>query len=107
MMRVGTALLVSASALLLGSCSGDDETPKGQYAEQCNNTPECAEGLECINSLCTIRCSSNTECRALSPTNGFCSGAVCYDACRSNFGCPNGLTCVMNLDTQGTCRVFQ
>jgi hypothetical protein len=99
------ALTMWAATLLL-SCSGDDETPKGNYAEQCGSTSECAEGLECVNRLCTIRCTTTTECRALSPTDGFCSGGVCYDACRSNFGCPAGLTCVMNLDSQGTCMVF-
>jgi hypothetical protein len=97
--------------LALGSwaasgCGGDDESQVALFAEECNT--ECGNGLSCINHICTTMCTETTEasvCRPLSSLPTTCSNGYCYLSCMSQFNCPNGLTCTMSLEPQGTCRV--
>ena len=85
------------------SCGGDDGTPVGQYAEQCDESTKCADGLICSFNLCTTRCSSNQECQALNSAAA-CVGGTCFNTCVDTFNCPNGLVCQMVASTNGTCR---
>jgi hypothetical protein len=100
---MGRIALLLGAMLLLGSCSGDDESPAGQYAEECDATTKCAEGLQCILGLCTASCASDMDCKALSPA-GTCAGGTCFDACRDRTNCRSGLICEMFGSVEGTCR---
>lgn len=97
-------VVVVGMVLGLWSCSGDDASPVGQYAEQCDPTTTCADGLQCIFNMCTASCTTQEECRAWSST-GICMGGTCFDSCVDTFNCPPGLGCNMVASTSGTCRV--
>ena len=87
-------------------CGGDDEASLGHFAEACGS---CADGLQCINGICTAACTPATTAMVCEPLAGgrphVCSGGYCYLSCMSQFNCPNDLRCTMSLETQGTCRV--
>lgn len=100
---MGRIALLLGAMVLLGSCSGDDESPVGQYAEECDVTTTCAEGLQCTQGLCTRPCSSEMECKALSPA-GTCFSGFCYEGCRDRSHCPGQLVCQMFGVSDGTCR---
>ena len=92
------SLFVSAAA----GCAGGDEEATPQYAEPCEGV--CAEGLECVNRLCTIRCGSANDCVPISPT-AICDSNYCYEPCMSTFNCPNGLACTQQQTSMRmTCR---
>jgi hypothetical protein len=91
-----TALLTLAMGLTL-SCSGDDESAKGSYGEQCGGA-DCAEGLTCQrfpsgNGVCTGMCTSTADCRAAFTPQSVCSGGRCYEPCTDNSHCPSGFQC--------------
>lgn len=94
---VGAALFVST-----GSCAGSDEDVPARFAETCAN--DCAEGLECVNRLCTARCAATTDCTPHSAT-AICDANYCYEPCMTTFNCPNGLACTqLQSSSRMTCR---
>jgi hypothetical protein len=88
------------------SCGGDDEAAIAHFAEECDG--ECADGLLCINRICTAMCTASSAastCGALDSRATACSGGYCYLSCQSQFNCPTDLVCTMSGEPQGTCRV--
>jgi hypothetical protein len=99
MLRV---FVIAAALLAALGCAGSEEEPAAQYAEPCGNaTDQCAEGLECINGLCTQACTATPSCQALS-SDSICASSYCYIGCTS--GCRNGLICTQNQFGPSTCR---
>ena len=94
---VRTALLALAIVWTL-SCSGDDETPKGTFGEQCAGA-DCAEGLVCQrfpsgNGLCTLPCGTSTAtCRDALGDRHVCEGGNCYKQCTDSSHCSGTQQC--------------
>jgi len=86
----------------VGACSGSDEDVAAQFAEVCDG--DCAEGLMCQNRVCTLSCTTMTECSPHSAT-AICDNGYCFEPCTTSFNCPNGLACTqMQQSTRMTCR---
>lgn len=94
---------------LLAACASGKKAQPGKYDETCTAAVGCQAGLSCIiaagrtNGLCTKQCTSNMDCAALGSKSICANNIYCYDYCADLGNCPNGLSCVMNTSTQGTC----
>jgi hypothetical protein len=93
---------VFLALLCVTACGGSDSPKRGSYAEECMVSMDCAEGLLCINRLCTINCTEDAQCLAYS-SSGKCAGSVCADLCMDRNDCPNGLQCTMSASFAATC----
>ena len=99
---VGWLAAASAAMTAAGSCAGSDEDVAARFAEECNN--DCGEGLECINRVCTLRCTTMNDCTAHSAT-AICDSGYCYEPCVTTSNCPNGLACTqLQSSSRMTCR---
>jgi hypothetical protein len=99
---VGWLVAATLCALGAGSCTGSDEDVPARFAEECDN--DCAEGLECINRVCTARCAAMTDCTP-HHASAICDANYCYLPCMTSFNCPNGLACTqLQSSARMTCR---
>jgi hypothetical protein len=96
-------LAVAGWAVASGAaCAGSEDAPPAQFAEVCDN--DCAEGLECVNRVCTARCTGPSECTARHAM-AICDNGYCFVPCMTSFNCPNGLVCTQQqTSTRMTCR---
>jgi hypothetical protein len=99
---VGWLAAASLCALVTGSCAGSEEDVPARFAEVCDN--DCADGLMCINRVCTAHCTGMTECAA-HHASAICDANYCYLPCMTTFNCPNGLACTqLQSSPRMTCR---
>jgi hypothetical protein len=87
---------------VVAACAGSDDAVPAQFAEECDGN--CGEGLECVNRVCTLRCTMMTECTPYHAT-AICDTGYCYVPCVTRDDCPGDLTCTQTqLSNRMTCR---
>lgn len=113
-MRQGCVLAIVMAFFALGC--GDEETALLGAGRACNSHSDCAEQpvlLECYDvgsgalasKLCTINCTSDSECQAIDPDLSCVSNErKCMYTCPNGSQCPFGGQCVVVAsDTDNKC----
>lgn len=110
-----TIIIATLIASLAGCATEADRTcpmlratgvaASGVIGAGCNTgTAACPAGTECLNEVCSVRCTRGSDCRLLGPRDrGVClRGSVCVQACASDDDCPAGTTCYESPVTSWT-----
>ena len=100
-MRAWPAILLLAAAPWLSGCEQCSEpTPWPPLADQplgarCEASAQCAAGLECLDSTCTVPC----------PDGSCAGGATCFDRRYCLPACATDADCLLGV-TLGACNAF-